>query len=388
MNTPYILTAILLLQGTAVAATINIPDDQATIQAGIDSATNGDVVLISPGTYFENLFLTGKTITLASLFFTTGNGQLVEQTVIDGSGETVLEIRSIPGEASVIGLTFQNGPDGIEVRSDVQITNNRFFRNTDGIDYESGGGGLCANNHFENNKDDGIDLDGASDPTIRDNTIINNGDDGIEIRLHAYTGEVLNITITNNFISGNDEDGIQVIDHPGVSNRVFWIERNIIADSAQAGIGCMTNGNTTEDFSGAPIPNRIFLTNNTFFGNDHTITGGANLISLNNLFVNSASKGVKNVTGESIISHCLFWNNGIDSEESVIDNPNTLFTDPLLDSEFNLLPGSPAIDAGAITFDWMGETVLDLPPSAYEGTAPDIGAKESPDPKPSSMRLY
>ncbi len=46
----YVVT-VLVLASTALAATINVPADQPTIQAGIDAATQGDTVLIADGTY-------------------------------------------------------------------------------------------------------------------------------------------------------------------------------------------------------------------------------------------------------------------------------------------------------------------------------------------------
>lgn len=52
------------------AATINVPKDYPTIQAGISAALNGDTVLIAEGTYTgpdnRNLDLLGKTITVCS----------------------------------------------------------------------------------------------------------------------------------------------------------------------------------------------------------------------------------------------------------------------------------------------------------------------------------
>ncbi len=58
---------ILFLLGSAVSvfpATIHVPADQPTIQAGIEAAGDGDVVLVAPGTYIENVCFFGKAITL------------------------------------------------------------------------------------------------------------------------------------------------------------------------------------------------------------------------------------------------------------------------------------------------------------------------------------
>jgi hypothetical protein len=85
---------------------------------------------------------------------------------------------------------------------------------------------------------------------------------------------------------------------------------------------------------------------------------------------------LKEVDGDSIAAYNLFWNNGTDNQGSNVDSSTTLSADPLLDSEYHLQQGSPAIDAGTAYFEWGGETVLDLPSSAYSGSAPDLGMYE------------
>jgi hypothetical protein len=60
------------------AATVNVPAQQTSIQDGINAAASGDIVLVAPGTYFENINFNGKAITV-----TSSGGPAV--TKIDGS---------------------------------------------------------------------------------------------------------------------------------------------------------------------------------------------------------------------------------------------------------------------------------------------------------------
>ena len=72
-------TLILALLPLASSATIRVPLDEPTIQAAIESAAPGDVVLVAPGTYVEQIDLLGKAITVQSEAGPT-------QTVIDSQG--------------------------------------------------------------------------------------------------------------------------------------------------------------------------------------------------------------------------------------------------------------------------------------------------------------
>src|SRR5690348_12904298 len=106
------LCLTLVLATLASATTIHVPQDQPTIQAGIDAANNGDTVLVSPNVYAENIDFHGKAITVTST-----NG--AKATSINGSGQgttPVVNFSSLePATAVLSGFTIQNGGVGINI---------------------------------------------------------------------------------------------------------------------------------------------------------------------------------------------------------------------------------------------------------------------------------
>ena len=83
----FLLLLILSFSGLSQVRVINVPDDEETIQAGIDEAEEGDTVLVQPGEYVENINFEGKAITVASLILTTGDRAYIDSTIIDGNEE-------------------------------------------------------------------------------------------------------------------------------------------------------------------------------------------------------------------------------------------------------------------------------------------------------------
>jgi len=376
-----IVSLVIVITGPVRGDLIRIPEDFSTIQAGIDQAQALDTVLVAPGVYNESLVFNGKTLILASWYLTNPDSSFVRSTVIDGNdGDAVIFIDDGVGpQTAVIGFTIQNADDGIAANGKFNLLNNRIIECGDGIDYEDTSGGLCRENLFEYNSDDAIDLDDYIDVVIEKNIIRYNDDDGIEIRLEDYSGLTLVCVIRSNDIYGNGEDGIQLIDYQELSDRTFIIDHNLIYNNEMAGLGCMSNENTEENYEGAAIKEPVYLYNNTFAGNSFGVSGGAHLVALNNIFIQHSDTAMKNVNGHSIVAHSVLWENGVDLENCNADT-TVYHINPLLDDDFSLLPGSPCIDKGIAYFVWQDSVVLDLPPAAFQGDAPDIGAREYLDP--------
>ena len=94
----------------------------ASIQDAIVDASDGDVVLVQPGTHYERIDFHGKGIHILS-------AEGAEATVLDGSGEgSVVEMRAMePTTAILEGFTITNG-EGTEAHG-----GGIFIENADGV---------------------------------------------------------------------------------------------------------------------------------------------------------------------------------------------------------------------------------------------------------------
>ncbi len=104
-----VLVGVCLAGSPAGAVTRNVPAQYATIQAAIEAAVDGDVVLVAKGTYLECIDFKGKAITVKSTYETDPTA--IAGTIIDGQkAGSVVTFASAETPASILaGFTITNG---------------------------------------------------------------------------------------------------------------------------------------------------------------------------------------------------------------------------------------------------------------------------------------
>jgi hypothetical protein len=178
-----------LLVGLTSANVIHVPSEQPTIQDGLNAASEDDSVLVSPGTYHENIvWPSTQGIQLMSEFGP-------DSTTIDGdSAGSVIRFEGIYDTTTLFyGFTLQNGAgtdlDSLSYGGGIlcfdQAAPHIHYNFIEANSADHGGGIACIDasprivfNSIENNNadwGDGIYLDTDTSPTVRYNNVQGNG---------------------------------------------------------------------------------------------------------------------------------------------------------------------------------------------------------------------
>ncbi len=257
-----IIISLLFLFNIAHAIIWYVHPDSAlnSIQAGLDSCSTDDIVLVAAGTYYENLIWPNT----QGIQLTSESG--LDTTTVDGGGiASVVEITTgVDSTTTIYGFTIRNGYSthggGIYCsNSSPIIALNTITGNT----ADSCGGGIyCSANSLPEIRGNtitgniadscggGIYCEVNSSPTITNNIIFGNV-------VHASVGggggincNAASPTIADNTITGNTADscgggiGCEVNSSPVIVDNIIF---GNTAYGDGGGIGCMSKGSPSID---------------------------------------------------------------------------------------------------------------------------------------------
>jgi len=304
----------------AVPIPLKVPHEYPTIQEAVDAAQPGDMVLVYPGTYVENIDLLGKDILLVSAKGpnnTQINGNETGPAVMCQSGES--------RDALIAGFTITNGywvdGGGIACYSssptirDNVIHHNKAYYHGGGIGCMLGSAPVILDNLIHGNLGgtDSVGWGGgigsnSSSPTIRGNTIFNNstllGGGGIFIKLAPPDSP----PIEQNKILFNKADAR--------GGGIFYsysdlsVINNIIRNNESPYGGGIHYGH-----SGNSLCKNNLICNNKAYNKGGGIhcNDASPIITLSTVCANSAvdfGGGIcSELSGSTIVLNTIFWNN-------------------------------------------------------------------------------
>jgi parallel beta-helix repeat protein len=374
-----------------------VPEDFATIQSAIVAAQNGDVVLVAPGTYFENINFLGKAIEVKSEggpATTIIDGGLVDVVVTITSQETTSSVLSGFTVTRGLGGAIRTGYESSPTISGNVVTGNRVCGGAGiaAIWIANGGSPVVKDNWISSNRcDPGVGGAGiailsssaTSGPQILRNVISNHFESGIYI-LGGGIGTIQGNTIKENGSAfQSDGGGISI----GNFSDVNIINNVIVGNTARRG-----GGISWLVPSGTRGP---LLINNTIADNDSAQGSGifadgfdAQALIVNNIIVAKTGQSAVFCGDFNDLNSPIFKFNdvysssdtryaGICADQTGLNgniSPDPIFVNPSV-GDFHLQAGSPAINAGTNSAPNLPVTDKDGRPRVMGGVV-DMGAFE------------
>ncbi len=329
---------------------IFIPQDYPTIQQGIDSAKDGDIIIVDEGTYNESFDFRGKNITIiASKFLETGETVDIHSTIIDAGeeGSVVVFKNGENSNAKLIGFKIQNGHaingGGIHITNSSPTLENLII--LDNTVTQNGGGIYCNN----------------ANPIISNSAIYSNSTDlsvgkGGGIFTYSSNPIIDKIWMTNNkarYGGGICFDSLSgpVIRNSGILYNEAGNGGGIFSRHSQptfVNTSISHNWSSNDGGGIAIIESNAFILNSTICDNWCYGSGTAG--------------GVYNENGDLSIMNTILWSNHPDEIKGFADVNYSTITggfagtgnidqDPMFDDDsggfgYHLLYTSPCIDAG------------------------------------------
>ena len=328
----YQIVAIILLLSFSSIATVSASEitvgsageDYSSISAALANATDGDTIIVSDGTYNENIVV-DREVTIRS------QGGAANTIVNSLSGSDTFDITA--SNVTINGFTVTGASAssmaGIYLESNLNctISNNIVTANEYGIDLDSSSNNTLSNNNASLNDNYGISLGSSSS-----NSLSNNTANGNYYGINFYYSN--NNELTNNNASNNENHGIylsnsnnnELVNNHAVVNDYYGIyltssSSNNLTSNNVSGNNCgirfsssdnnnLTNNNAIDNYFGIRF----------FSSSSNNMTG--NIMSLNtyNFNVNMLNSNMDDllqdiddsnkVDGKSI----YYWTNRADEE--------------------------------------------------------------------------
>jgi outer membrane protein assembly factor BamB len=272
------LIAVVLYLGPAAllpAAVLKVPDDYPTIQEAVNASTDGDEVVVLPGTYTgpgnRDIDLLGKAITVRSLH--PGNPPIVAATIIDCNGTEADPHRGFyldnREDANTVlnGLTITNGyaeyGGGIYCgwRSAPSIINCSIAQNvaqSDGGGIYTSGGIIANCNVTDNTANWGGGIWCAESTTVKNCTITRNLAREEGGGIYTRGGTITGCTIIENYagdygggVGGwwEEEENTTIVSESAIARNASGRDGAGISDCANV-TNCVITGNSAGDDGG------------------------------------------------------------------------------------------------------------------------------------------